>query len=140
MRMELTLLHARRACSDDTKFAPLQVEEWTRQHFAITIGDHPSIQRRVKRADVFPEDHVRLAVDPRARFRPLLDQLSRIQGTRVGLRGGRRLARNGSPYPRGIECARKSREETGLQKHFIDVSGIDTSNRLFHHSSDLRFA
>lgn len=140
MRMELTLLHARRACSDDTKFAQLQVEVWTRQHLAITIGDHPRIQRRVKRSDVFPEDHVRLPIDPRARFRPLLDQLSGVQSRRMGLRRGRRLARNGSPYPRCIECARKSRKETGLQKHFIDMPGIDTSNRLFHNSSDLRFA
>src|SRR5215207_5993006 len=76
MRMQLTLLPARSARCDDAELARTKIQLGARKDFAVTVCDHPGIQRGMQRPDVLPEHCVRLSVNCLAGSLPALDPIS----------------------------------------------------------------
>src|SRR5688572_27000570 len=122
--MQLTILPRHGASRDDAKLATAQVERGTRQHLAVSVHDHPGIQRRMQMADVVAQPFVERTVHRCTRCfafgspsRGILEVLSFI-GFRCGASG------NAPPFTRSVQRARKSREQVRLEYDLLDPDGL----------------
>src|SRR5688572_28962069 len=120
MRMKLSLLPGCRTRCDDAQLAGAQIKPRTGEHFAVAVGDHPGVERRMQLSDVFPEQLIGFTVNGSARLLSARYPIRTIHQVCRRVRVRRRESGNSAPHTRRVQSSWKAGEQIRLKDHFID--------------------
>jgi len=127
VRVQLALLLQHGTDRHDAQLPSLEIEAGPRQHFAVSIDDHPHVERRVQLPNVEAEALVHLTVYGRTRPLPALRPFAQVGnvGTLVGHWG--RVPRSLPPLAGGVEGARKPTEEVRLEDQLLHPDRVEAN-------------